>query len=252
MLMTATTLAGLMIAASAYAQTSGPTSGQATSGANVDDIVCSMSGTCGVTDKPSDADHQKVGDEKMFSLQKTEGAPQSTGQKVGDEKMFSLQKADTPAAPQKTGQEKMFSMQAADTPAPAAKPGKGKHSKHSAAPAAPSQPVHELAMQVRFETGSADLTDDTKAELGKYVTALNRPELSSMKFAIEGHTDSTGARATNLDLSQRRAQSVVDYLVANGVSSDRLSAKGYGPDKPLSGVSKKSPLNRRVELVRVD
>lgn len=228
-------LAGLMAAPMAFAQTSTTT---------VDDIVCKMSNTCDAAPAPSDADKQKVGDEKMFSLQKTQAAPAASGQKVGDEKMFSMQ--GQPAA---TGGQPSY-YKASSTKAASAPARKTTYASATPAPAAAS--AEAMTMQVHFQLGSAELTDDTKGELTKYVQAMQRPELASMKFAIDGHTDSSGAYATNMDLSQRRAQSVVDYLVANGVSADRLTAHGYGPDRPLSGVKKSSALNRRVELVRVD
>ncbi len=234
----AAALAGLMTAATASAQTSTTT---------VDDIVCKMSNTCDQTGKPSDAARQQVGDEKMFSMQKTDAAP--AGQKVGDEKMFSMQPtATTPAA--SPGQPSYYK-------ASTSTKGKGTAAKKktwtpAATPAPAAASAEAMTMQVHFELGSAELTDDTKGELDKYVEAMQRPELAGMKFAIDGHTDSTGARATNMDLSQRRAQSVVDYLVGKGVSVDRLTAHGYGPDRPLSGVKRSSALNRRVELVRID
>lgn len=233
-------LAGLMAAPMAFAQTSTTT---------VDDIVCKMSNTCDAAPAPSDADKQKVGDEKMFSLQKTQAAPAASGQKVGDEKMFSMQAAAPAATPAASGGQPSYYKP--NAPAKTYKP--AKHTTYASAQPAPAAASAEaMTMQVHFQLGSAELTDDTKGELTKYVQAMQRPELASMKFAIDGHTDSSGAYATNMDLSQRRAQSVVDYLVANGVSADRLTAHGYGPDRPLSGVKKSSALNRRVELVRVD
>ncbi len=234
-------VAGLMAAgvtaSGAMAQTSGTT---------VDDIVCKMSNTCDAAGKPSDADKQKVGDEKMFSLQKAQAPTAPASQKVGDEKMFSLQSATSSAATPSTGAPTYY--KASST----TKVSKKKTRTTYASVSAPAAPSNDMTMQVRFELGSADLTDDTKGELSKYVEAMQRPELANMKFTIDGHTDSSGKRATNLSLSQRRAQSVVDYLVSNGVSADRLTAHGYGPDHPLPGVKRSSPSNRRVELVRID
>ena len=57
------------------------------------------------------------------------------------------------------------------------------------------------------------------------------PEIERIR--VEGHTDSRGTREHNLDLSQRRAASVVRYLVAHGVAASRLEAIGYGPDRPV-------------------
>ena len=211
---------GLIVAGSALVQT--PANAQ--SATTTDDIICQMSGTCG--DKPAPAgDKQAIGDEKMFSLQKAHAPTVATPQ---------------PAAPVVTSGAKKPAYYSSNTRA----------AKRVYAPV--SQPTGELTMQVRFAMGSANLTDDAKTELTKYVQAMQSPQLASMKFVIEGHTDSSGKRATNLDLSQRRAQSVVDYLAANGVGQDRLQAQGFGPDKPITGLSKASPLNRRVELVRAN
>jgi OOP family OmpA-OmpF porin len=68
--------------------------------------------------------------------------------------------------------------------------------------------------------------------------------------AIEGHTDSDGSEARNLDLSQRRAQSVVDWLVGKGIDADRLTPAGKGAAEPIAdnGTSAGKAANRRVEV----
>jgi outer membrane protein OmpA-like peptidoglycan-associated protein len=210
---------GLAVAGLIFAHTSA----LAQSATTTDDIICKMSDTCGAAPAP-EGEQKTIGDEKMFSLQKKQ-------QETGPEKMFSLQKRPETPASAKTA--------AKAQPAKAAK---------KAAPATASS--SQLTMQVNFTVGSSDLTDGAKSELAKYVSAMQSPQLSTMTFVIEGHTDASGAYAKNVDLSQRRAQSVVDYLVANGVSASRLKAEGFGPNRPLAGVSKRSPANRRVELVR--
>ena len=67
---------------------------------------------------------------------------------------------------------------------------------------------------------------------------------------IQGHTDNVGDPAYNVNLSQRRADAVMEYMIANGVSSSRLRAKGYGDTRPhVSNASDQGrALNRRVEL----
>ena len=67
---------------------------------------------------------------------------------------------------------------------------------------------------------------------------------------IFGHTDSTGPAAYNQTLSEKRAQSVVNYLVAKGISPDRLTAKGFGKSQPIAPNSTREgrQKNRRVEL----
>ena len=74
------------------------------------------------------------------------------------------------------------------------------------------------------------------------------------KVVIEGHTDNTGKDELNISLSDRRAKSVMKYLVDHGVAADRLEAKGYGPTRPIADnkTSKGRALNRRVDFRIVD
>lgn len=106
-------------------------------------------------------------------------------------------------------------------------------------------------LSLSFNLGSASLTPAAQAQLRSFAQALQRPQLATMRVAIEGHTDSSGSRAANVALSQRRAQSAADYLVAQGVARNRLQVQGYGPDRPLPGRRASSPDNRRVEAVRI-
>ena len=71
---------------------------------------------------------------------------------------------------------------------------------------------------------------------------------------IRGHTDSTGTRQHNLTLSRRRADAVVDYLIKNGISPERLSARGFGPDKPIgdNATADGRRKNRRTEISVTD
>ena len=77
---------------------------------------------------------------------------------------------------------------------------------------------------------------------------LGDPDLPRVR--IEGHTDTTGTDAHNLELSQDRAQKVLDYLVSQGVSAERLEAKGYGESRPLQQGDSDDvhATNRRVEF----
>ena len=75
-------------------------------------------------------------------------------------------------------------------------------------------------------------------------------ESNWLDFSIEGYTDSTGNVKSNQLLSERRANAVADYLIANGINSDRLTAKGFGVENPID--SNKTAAgranNRRVEI----
>ena len=75
-------------------------------------------------------------------------------------------------------------------------------------------------------------------------------EHPALKLTIEGHTDDQGDAAQNLTLSERRAGSVRDYLVDQGVPSSRITARGYGESRPkdTNSTPEGRQLNRRVEI----
>jgi uncharacterized repeat protein (TIGR01451 family) len=75
-----------------------------------------------------------------------------------------------------------------------------------------------------------------------------------LKVGIEGHTDNKGKEEANIQLSDRRAQSVMRWLIANGVAADRLTAKGYGPTRPIADnkTNKGRAANRRVDFRILD
>ncbi|MBL8681517.1 MAG: OmpA family protein [Myxococcales bacterium] len=86
--------------------------------------------------------------------------------------------------------------------------------------------------QVHFVTDSADIMPDSQTLLERIADFLNRhPELRSVE--IQGHTDNQGPRPRNQALSQQRAESVRTALVNLGVAADRLTARGFGPDRPI-------------------
>ena len=106
-----------------------------------------------------------------------------------------------------------------------------------------------MNMSLSFRLGSAELTPEARAQADAFAKVL-RESTSGGTFSIEGHTDSSGTRASNLDLSQRRAQSVVAHLVERGVPEAKLRAVGFGFDRPKRGFAASNPANRRVEIVR--
>lgn len=106
----------------------------------------------------------------------------------------------------------------------------------------------KLLEPVQFETGTAELKQESFALLDEVVgVMLDAPDI---RIAVHGHTDSRGGLAYNRDLSQRRAQAVVKYLTDKGIAFERLEAKGFGPDKPIStnDTPEGRALNRRVEF----
>lgn len=112
------------------------------------------------------------------------------------------------------------------------------------------RPGGGIDMLVTFPRGSADLTPQARAEARSFAQAMAAPQMASMRFVIEGHTDSRGNYDTNVALSQHRADAVADYLATQGVDRSRLTTKGYGPDRPLRGTAASAPSNRRVEFVK--
>ena len=99
-----------------------------------------------------------------------------------------------------------------------------------------------------FEFAKADLKPESSIELDRVVKFLN--EHSNIDIQLTGHTDNVGNDAANLTLSDNRAQSVLRYIVAHGIASSRLSAKGYGRTKPIATneTDEGRQLNRRVEF----
>jgi OOP family OmpA-OmpF porin len=101
---------------------------------------------------------------------------------------------------------------------------------------------------VNFEFDSATLTSESRAILDEALRILQRhPDL---KVEIAGHTDSSGSDEYNQGLSQRRAKSVLDYLVGKGANAANLTAKGYGESQPVAdnGSKEGRAQNRRVEF----
>jgi OOP family OmpA-OmpF porin len=106
--------------------------------------------------------------------------------------------------------------------------------------------------EVLFDTNKWDIKPEGQAELDKGVAfLLKNPQL---KVEIQGHTDSTGAAAWNATLSQRRAESVMKYLVSKGVPAGQLTAKGFGPANPVAPNDTKEgrAKNRRVDFMKAN
>ncbi|MEQ8272964.1 MAG: OmpA family protein [Deltaproteobacteria bacterium] len=102
---------------------------------------------------------------------------------------------------------------------------------------------------VHFVSGEARLAPDAAALLDGVVDVLvQSPDIKRLR--IEGHTDNVGSEETNLDLSRRRAQAVVDYFVAQGIDASRLSAEGFGSTRPIAPnlTRRGREQNRRVEF----
>ena len=105
-----------------------------------------------------------------------------------------------------------------------------------------------LGIQTLFDFDSAELTSEAKGNLDKVAEYLKLNE--AIKIEVGGHTDNMGTSEYNQDLSMRRAESVVNYLVGKGIAADRLSPVGYGKDKPVADndTEEGRHQNRRIEF----
>ena len=106
--------------------------------------------------------------------------------------------------------------------------------------------------QVQFATAKSEILPGSFPLLDKVASILlKHPELKRLE--IGGHTDSRGGRDYNIQLSEDRAEAVRRYLIDKGVEPGRLTAKGYGPDKPIdtNGTAEGRQKNRRTEFQSV-
>ena len=108
----------------------------------------------------------------------------------------------------------------------------------------------ELAHQILFDLGSDHIDEEHSQTVLRDLLALIQANPRIRRVRIEGHTDSQGAAARNLDLSNRRAASVRTYLIEHGIAPDRLESQGYGETKPIDAreIAEAWEKNRRVDF----
>lgn len=104
---------------------------------------------------------------------------------------------------------------------------------------------------ITFDVGKATIKPESMGEINRIVKLMN--ENPTLKFSVEGHTDSTGSQATNQTLSEQRSQAIVAKLVEMGIAADRLTAVGKGQSTPIADNSTDEgrAKNRRVEFVKM-
>jgi OOP family OmpA-OmpF porin len=107
-----------------------------------------------------------------------------------------------------------------------------------------------IALYINFDTGEADIKPESEATIAQIVALLK--DNSDLKVSIEGHTDNVGTPASNKTLSRARAMSVMDAVVKGGVAAARLSAAGWGQERPIADNRSEDgrAKNRRVEIVK--
>ena len=108
--------------------------------------------------------------------------------------------------------------------------------------------ILNMPSNVTFAVDSSAISPAFQATLGEVANTLSRYEKSYVD--VLGHTDSTGSDAYNQSLSERRAESVANFLANSGVQRARLATKGYGESQPIASNSTEEgrAANRRVEI----
>lgn len=115
-------------------------------------------------------------------------------------------------------------------------------------PKAAAKLCSPTVIDIQFDTNKSDIKPQYQDELKTLADFLK--EFPNAKGVIEGHTDSVGDKASNMKLSQRRADSVRSYLIKTfGIAPERIKAEGYGPTKPVADNKTKEgkAKNRRIE-----
>ncbi|PIP54868.1 MAG: hypothetical protein COX07_02985 [Bacteroidetes bacterium CG23_combo_of_CG06-09_8_20_14_all_32_9] len=109
--------------------------------------------------------------------------------------------------------------------------------------------VSVILKNIFFDTDLYELKPESKAELTKLIMFMK--DNTGVTIEIDGHTDNVGSQAHNLNLSQNRAKSVLNYLIEHGVAASRLSYKGYSFSKPIAAndTEEGKALNRRTEFI---
>lgn len=207
----------LLLSASASAQ-AGPVAEKSS-----DEIVCQLTGDCSTAD-PSLATQEKE-ESRGFSIARKGAPAASTAASTAARPAARAPSARI--APSSSAQTQRFSI---------------------ARPAT----IGRSDLMINFVSGSAALTESGKRQAQSFYMATQAPQLAGKRFQIGGHTDASGSRALNVDLSQRRAQAVVDFLASQGADRSRFDVKGFGFDRPIKGLNPRAAANRRVEVIKLD
>ncbi len=105
-----------------------------------------------------------------------------------------------------------------------------------------------ISMQIHFDFNSDAISPSSETSVNNLAQAMKSPELAARRFTIVGHTDGKGSAEYNQRLSERRAASVKNYLMRNGVPADRLNTTGRGKNQLLNSADPYAAENRRVEV----
>ena len=107
-----------------------------------------------------------------------------------------------------------------------------------------------MALYINFDTGKSDIKPESMPIIDQIAALLKAH--ADLKISVEGHTDNVGTPASNKTLSEQRAKSVMNAVVQKGIAAGRLTAVGWGQDKPIADNRSEDgrAKNRRVEIVK--
>ena len=180
------------------------------------------------------------------------GAAQAQTTAPSAQQMIEQLKAPAPGGPRLRS---LRNLTVESTNAPAAEAGDAQapaSSTTATAPSAAPQAKPSLSLLIQFDFNSSQIRPESQQALLNLSQALNSPELSPSKFAVEGHTDAKGLADYNQKLSQQRAEAVQTFLVKNGVTQARLAAAGKGSTQLANAANPLGAENRRVRIVNLD
>ena len=112
--------------------------------------------------------------------------------------------------------------------------------------------IRQFNIEINFDLGSARIRPDSYHAVGLIADALHTPFLMGQRFVVVGHTDATGTRQGNLELSKRRAAAVRDALVTTfNVPAAQLVSIGLGEEQLQDPANPAAAVNRRVQLINL-
>src|SRR6185312_13950276 len=110
----------------------------------------------------------------------------------------------------------------------------------------------KIDLEIQFDYNSADISQNSVSAVQELGKALSDASLKGSTFVVAGHTDAVGSEPYNLDLSERRADTIKHYLVEKyGIAGNDLVTVGYGKTKLKDASNPTAPINRRVQVVNM-
>ena len=110
----------------------------------------------------------------------------------------------------------------------------------------------KIDLMIQFDFNSARLQEASKPLLTSLADAMGSERIKALRFKVEGHTDAMGKASYNQQLSEKRAQSVMEFLANKGVDKDQLMAEGKGASELLLPDKPDAMENRRVRITTLN